>query len=451
VKAWLERLTLSLAVRCLGVAALVLSLVAKWFQLPETVKLGPGLAPVVVGREAPATYAFKLIVAGALLAFLFRSRPRIAAVTRTPAHAALLVVMLLFPHAVMVWCPVTGAKASWLHTQHQSLTWFGGDLFALQETKDRDWKSHVYAADVLDQATTMNVPALNPDPVPFGGLRDSLDWLGYSNSFCQFVRAGWELAIAGCFLLVLAPFCRGGPPDRLRRAIAVGVLKAGAATACVGGLLALAPAVLAATELDRARLAAERGWTELALERLQFATRMLPIVGQESDVAVQEGLLEEALGRDTPEAALYRAKVLQGLGRFEEAETLFESLVVGPGPGPVRREASRGLLRRGIRELNSGETNSAVVTLETVLDVDPCNVKANYVLQLAYLRAGRFDTIDDLVARMRATYKFFHDDTKMPVLAAAQENAAYAAYLQDDVPTAHALWQALGDPKQLDP
>jgi tetratricopeptide (TPR) repeat protein len=217
-----------------------------------------------------------------------------------------------------------------------------------------------------------------------------------------------------------------------------------------GLVLALLPVAVCAFHLDRARDAVERGEPALALERMDHAARVLPVVAESSDFALQRGLLQTRLGLQTPEAKLYEARVLQGQGLYEQAETLFASLLTsGPAEGPVHREAVRGILRRGIRQLNSGETTPAIDSLEAALRADPCNVKASYVLQLAYLRVARFESLRELVATMRTTYRFFNSDTKVPILSAAQENIAYAAYLQGDPAGAHAVWKTLGDAKTL--
>jgi hypothetical protein len=391
---------------------------------------------------------FKLLCLSVGFAILVGQVTRSTALMRHAARAGavLLALLLLFPHLVMVWSPKAAAEANWLHLQHKSLTWFGGDVFGLQEIKDFAWKSHVYAADLLDQATGMNAPAFRPNVVPFGSLSDLFAWFGYSNTFCQFVGSGWGLSLLGAILLFFESYRHG------KRADAQGfraAARTGAAVLATGVLVGSASAALSGLELDRARDAAERGLFSVALDRIDLVTDAFPVLAESSDLALQRGVLEARLGRETPEATLYRARVLQGQGLLEEAEALFGSLLQSDAAGGVRREALRGILRRGIRELNSGETIRAMKSLEMVLGADPCNLKANYALELAYLRAARFESLRDLAARMRATYRFFGDETKLPVLAAAQENVAYAAYLQNDPTLAHALWHTLGDPKRL--
>jgi hypothetical protein len=443
----LPRPSLAVAVGLVGAALMVVSAVSVWFEVPVAVGM------VIGGREPRAVLLFKVVclTAGLLAAVLWVRRWRAGRDDHgllARGAGALIGALLFFPHAIMIWCPTTAGRAAWLHTLHESMTWFGGDVFGLQETKELAWKGHVVVADVLDQATAMNMPTWSPSAWPFGSLRGMAEWFGYSNSFCQFARSGWGTALLGAVLVLFAACRRGraADPDAMRKG-------AGAAAAVIGAgmVLGLVPAVIGALELDGARIAAERGEYAAALDRIDLAVRVLPVLGQSSDLALQRGLLEVRLGRSTPRADLYRARLLQGVGRLEQAEA-FYGVLVGAGPSdPVAREALRGLLRRGLRELNAGEATRAIETLQGVMQVDRCNIKANYVLQLAYLRAARYSEVRPLADRMGATYRFFRDDTKFPVLAAARENVAYAEYLDGEPLAAGAAWQSIGDRKQLEP
>jgi hypothetical protein len=437
------------AVGAFGALLLMVSAGLPWFHVPES-----AVDDSVSGGEAPVSVAFRVLCLVAAVGLpLLVHRPAAARAAGAGGTAGagrcagLLALLLLFPYAVMIGCPATSAKAGWLHVQHQSLTWFGGDIFGLQELKEVDWKGHASAAELLDRSTAMSVPAMRPSMVPFGSLQDLLQWLGYSNEFCQFVGAGWAVALAGSVLLLLAS-CRGR--DEVHRHLLGAAARTFVACSTAGVVLALLPIGFAAFELDRARDAAQRGQPGVALERIELASRVLPAVRESSDLALQRGLLQAGLRLETPEAMLYRARVLQSEDRLEQADSVFGALLVsGPSEGPVHREAIRGILRRGIRQLNAGETTLAVESLEDVLRTDPCNVKASYVLQLAYLRAARFESMRKLVRRMRDTYRYFNSDTKVPILAAAQENVAYAAYLENDPLGAHMAWKTLGDARLL--
>jgi hypothetical protein len=255
---------------------------------------------------------------------------------------------------------------------------------------------------------------------------------------------GWALALSGAALLLLVA-CRGPNWRTLRDAALHGAASLAAASA-----LALLPALACAVEVERARDAAESGLLRLSLDRLEVAGALLPVVWEAGDFLDQVGMLQSRLDISTPEASLHDAKALALRGRLQRADALFGLIARSEGVNrSVRREAARGLLRQGIRELDAGETTAGLAALETVLEMDPCNVKANYALQIANLRMGRYEAIDPLAARMRAVYRYFGTLTKVPVLAATQENVAHAAYLAGDPAGAQAAWKKLSDPKLL--
>ena len=102
----------------------------------------------------------------------------------------------------------------------------------------------------------------------------------------------------------------------------------------------------------------------------------------------------------------------------------------------------------GINEINSGSTVAAIDTLCFVLDHEPCNLKALYVLQLAALRERRFDLVRAAAGRTTEIYKRFDTLTKAPVLAACNENLAAAAFLEGKLDEALALHNdAIGRPR----
>src|SRR5205814_2125845 len=115
----------------------------------------------------------------------------------------------------------------------------------------------------------------------------------YSNTFCQFVRAGWGLCLLGSFCLLLSVGKRQGRPDidTMRRSLAAGGAVLGA-----GAIMALSAVTFSALELDWARDATERGLPEIAIDHIDLVTRVVPALGQSSELALQRGLLEDRLG-----------------------------------------------------------------------------------------------------------------------------------------------------------
>jgi hypothetical protein len=438
------RISLDAALVAAGAALLVTSVAMHWFGVPDAPPSAPDAPLVVALREAPATLVFKALCLGALVAAGLLAR---RTADRRRVVAGLAAVLLLYPHAVMVWCPATAARAAWLEDQHTSLVWAGGDMWSGDEDKRFAWKGRVYVAPIAAEIRVVRTPAFEPVATPFGDIHDLLDWFGYSNPFCLFVRAGWAAALGGC-VLMLAGLARG--EGRAGRRALGDCVRAGCASAAIAGALALAPAAACAVVLALARSAASRGEYVKSLGLVRASTRLLPVLAANTDVVAEIGLLETRLGVKSLQADLYAARARAAVGDFDVADEIFTAIARDPrSPLVVRREAVRGLLQRGIRLLNSGETNAAAALLEAVLDADPCAVKANYALELAYLRAGRFASVEPLAARMRRVYGAFGTLTKMPVLGAVDENVADARYLSGDVAGAYAAWQLLSNPKAL--
>jgi hypothetical protein len=443
-----RRARLPFVLALLGAALLSAGVVLPWFRVPVAASGHLAAAVDVAGRDAPIALVFKALCASALGATVFLTLRTVEPKAHVARLAAiLLAVLLFFPHACMVWCPNTAARATWLDAQHRSLVWTGGDVWSSGENKSFEWKSRLYVADILDEAGIMGTPALSPRAIPFGSVRDLLIWFGYSNSFCLFVCSGWVFSVIGAVLLLLSLFRSARGPDFATMWVAG---RSGGLFLCVALPIALVPAVTCAWQVDRARVAAEHGELALSLARLESAASIVPMIRMNSDVVDEIGLLHARLGRQTPEAALHRARSLVQRGRLEEADALLSSMATAEDISPlVRLESIRALLRRGIREWNSGQAVAAAGTLEGVLEADPCNVKANYALELAYLRTGRFASVESLAARMRAIYRFFNTLDKVPVLGAVQENVVYAAYLAGDAEAAQAAREYLSDPSRL--
>jgi hypothetical protein len=437
---------LPLAVAGLGVVLLLASVVMRWFAVPYAAADARGALTIAV-RDAPVTPVFKALCVLALAAggWVARRSARPLLVT-TRILAALLAALLLYPHAVMVWCPKISAEAEWFHEQHASLTWGGGDIWTSGEYKNFGWKERVYIAPMPEEAGVMDTPSFGPTVVPFESLHDLVNWFGYSKSFCLFASTGWGYALTGAVLLLVAVCRARSGPDRRRIVEACGV---GAALLGAASALCLLPAALCAFQIERAHDAAERGLLAVSLERLELAARLLPMIRENGDVVDQIGSLEARLGRQTPAANLHYAKTLERRGKLDEAQHVFASVLRESSEGTIRREAERGLLSRAIDQLNSGQAEDAVANLEAVLAADPCNLKANYAMEAAYLRVRRLESVEALAARMRAVYKYFGSITKVTVLAAAQENVAEAAYLRGDALAAHLAKKKLSDPKLI--
>lgn len=428
----------------LGYALLFAAAFLPWFRVPEA-RVIDGVS-TVVGIEPHATIAFKalclLVIAGVwFVRRVTRSRIQVARLI-----TLLLVGLLLFPYAVMVWSPSVAVQAGWLQAQHESMSWLGGDIYGEQEIKDVDFKKHVDVADAEMPVAAFPLPGWALSTFQLSRLPELLECLGYSNRFCQFVNKGWFVALAGA-LFALVPLCRGARGFRFHVCSAIG--RTGLAGVGVAAMAALTPVFAAGFLIASSRDAAQRGDYAASLQWLRRAALMLPAIKDDTDFLVQQGILESRLGKPTAAAALHRANLLDRQGYSAQAREEFDAILTGePSDSPLHREAVSALLRSSIRALNSGQAETAVETLDRVLAQDPCNVKALYTLQLACLRTSQFERVPSLVARMHGVYRYFTTKTKAPVIASAYENGALAEYQRGQTGEALALRRvSLGRPR----
>lgn len=411
----------------LGLLLLLMAVASPWMEVPSGFRLGPdGEVACTTLRPGSELFFRSGCLAFAATIAVGRWRHPRAGSRRAVLAASALAALLSFPCLVMDFEPALSARASWLHIQHENLTWLGGDLFTNLEYSRDSWKDRIYLVETPRQVAVVRMPPSSLAAFQLGRLATWFETLGYSNRFCQFVRSGWAAALCGMGLLVLGECLPEGRPHRRRLALA---LAAGVATCLAWVGAAAVPVVVASQRLEQARRATARGLYDEAAASLDRAAAILPALGEDTSYVAQRGLLDFRRGRgDSPAGRLFHANLLERQGRQGQATLAYRALFASEVRGSaVHREALRALLREGTCALNAGRTDGAIATLEEVLAEDPCNLKANYALQLAYLRADRPADLADLVRRLEATYAHFQMPTKAIVLASSHENEMMAA------------------------
>ena len=420
----------------LAALLLVVALVKPWMEVPIDIEERPGgVVHCITSRPRSAIpfrvtcFAFALIM-GVGHAWRRRTSDRKAMLA-----AGFLSSQLFFPYVVMAWEPPLSARANWLQMQHENLVWLGGDLCTNLEFSHKSWKNFVYMVDTPRQINVIRMPATGLGTFQFGRLMTWFEMLGYSNRFCEFVKMGWITALFGTTFLIMAECLPGGRLDRRRT---VRALMAGAVTFGVGIAMATTPVVFASLELDRCRMAVANGLYNDAERYLHKAIKALPAFREDTFYIAQLGLLDFRRGRKTFEGELFRANLLERQGRYAESMRTYQQLIKETPPGTaVRRESVRAVLRAGLHALNGQRHVLACTWLEQVLHEEPCNLKANYALQLAYLRTGRRQDVERMVRRIAATYEFFQMPTKAIVLSSSYENAMFAAFREHDLEAAY--------------
>lgn len=431
---------LAAAAGILGPLLIGLGAFLPWFLVAAFVPADAPLGGTVRGIEPGITWVFRAGCLIALTALLAATRsPEVRRKHAIRLVAALLLALSLFPAAVLHCSPDSAARAAWLWNQHDQLTGFAGDIYTSQEVRDATWQQRIIVVNEPLDNRIIKLPGWSPAALEWGRFFEVAEWFGLSLWFSQALGRGWALAVVGTILLLLGLGRERAlaEPGFLRRS-------AGRSLAIVAIVLALAalPFFAAGHFLTRARDLVRSGDFVAALAALDRAAAVLPAIREDGVFFLQVGRLESDLGRTTPASDFYRAQRLAEDGFADQAQAAMLAALPTAQPDSVwHRELVKGLIIRAINELNSGQTNPAIALLETVLAADPCNLKANYALQIACLRAGRPDELRLLAARMRQTYRFLNTPTKRAVLAAAEEHLA-SAELQSGAPAqALAHWQ----------
>lgn len=421
--------------RFAALALLSLGLLLPWFRVPVGIRENLNGAYTVIFREPVSTIVFKLFILAVFLgACCIRYRRRLPgpaawANPMTITGCLLLAVLgIAYPALTIQRCAAVSAHAAWLQAQNHSLILPFGDAFSAQEYAHEPGQLQVNVTEVLPRAfEVLPTPVVNSfSDLRLARLEEILMWLGVSPAFCQFVYRGWFCGIFGSFLLAVS-FVRIERHDRAclgnirlsRSALPIFV--------CSTFLLCavcLAPVVMAARELTKARTAAVEGRLGESLHHLDLVQAWVPALAYNTDVVYQRGWLEKKLRFKSAAAQLVSAIREEEEGFGSRAAQHYTDSLEREEEGPVRAEAFRGALRLAFKDFNAGLIDRAADRLAQLQAIDPTCVKANYALQLAYLRTFRKDELEREVAKFEALYSSFQSLEKSGLIASAHRRTA---------------------------
>jgi tetratricopeptide (TPR) repeat protein len=303
------------------------------------------------------------------------------------------------------------------------------------------WKSKTYLIDIPKQLSVIDLPSWSPWEIGVHRCEDLMQWLGYSNAFCQFMGQGWAMAIIGGVFLFLASLQSQGKLIFHRAGVALLLFSTVAVLAAIVGW---SLPFQAAREIRvAAELCSQQQYAE-SQKHLDRAVAWLPVLGQDTYYVAQRGVLDREQGIESDFATLQRAIALEKGARYDQAFSLIEPLLESE-IAAVRREALRGIMRFAIQDYNCARFELSRERFELVLRHQPCNVKLIYLLQLQGIREARIDSVNLMRDRMIETSNRLNFGTKTILRAASQQNAAIASGLQGDPDT---IWAALEKAKR---
>ena len=300
----------------------------------------------------------------------------------------LLLFALSFPFSIQHSNPEFVGDATWLHMQHDNLTWLGGDINLDAESGQAAWKSKVYWVDTPRQVTVAPLPTWSAWDFGLDKLDDVLMWIGYSNTFCQFAGAGWFHSVIGSFSLVLFSLFSTDGACTHRTKLAT-TFFATASVVLIG--IALIGPFRSKSHLEESAQHLRQGMLDESLAQLHRSAELFPPLSQDTYFIAQKALIESRLERSTEYADLHQAKQLESAGTYDQAFEIWKRLCES-NDAAIRRESLRAVLRFAIQDYNSNRFMLARDRLEFVLRRQPGNIKVIYYLQHLSIRQKQTST-----------------------------------------------------------
>jgi hypothetical protein len=430
--------------RWIAFALLSLSFLLPWFRVPVSVRENLNGAYVAVFSEPASTIVFKIFVLVVLFCACWTGyRRRLSGSTdwATPITISgcilLAVLGIAYPALTMQRCAAVSAHAGWLQAQNYSLILPFGDAYRAQEYAHEPGQPLVNVAEVLPRAfEALPTPVVNSFlDMHLSRLEEIVMWLGLSPAFCQFAHRGWFCGLFGSLILTVSFMQTGREEGACRGKVRLSpsvplILACGAFLLCA---VCLVPVVMAGRELTRARTAAAEGRLSESLHHLDLMEAWMPVLAYNTDVVYQRGWLEQKLGFNSEAAQLCSAIREEGEGFDSRAAQHYTEALDRNAYGPVRDEAYRGALRLAIKDFNAGLINRAAFRFQQLQEIDPTCLKANYALQLAYLRTFRKEELEREVARFEALYGCFQSLEKSGLIALAHRRTAELDFYFRDI------------------
>jgi len=406
-----------------------------WFSLPESLLVKES------SRVERVYQILCLIVSLSIIIFYFLDKTSWRArVSKLLTY--FLLFLFLFPFLLQTFSPNSVSRAAWLNSQHQNLSWLGGDIYTTQEYASYSFKNKLFVVDSPRDIGVFAFPYWNSETFSLGVISELVNWLGYSNHFCQFAKKGFFLSILGSLLLLILCLRRGSSIDfRLGSKL----LKANSKLALLSVGFVAALVLASGFFVSLAQQRAMRGEYQESRDMLLLAGRFLPVLASNSSFVYQLGLLDTKLGINSEYGQVFNAKSRLESGKELQALDVIEPLIdSGSAAG---REARRLLTRIAIEKVNSDKLTQAETHISRVLKREPSAIKANYVAQLISLRRENLGSLAALLRVQREVYSYFNTRGKKTVLASGYENEALLNLKLEKLEAADSAWKSKGGGK----
>lgn len=426
-----------IGIALLGLLMLVLALKGPWYQVPLSIDMDGELTFSSSRWEMPFKAAIFFLTGVGLLACLWRWRDALLR-ARVLFSIGLSGFFggLFFSHLTVVNEAELSHRASWILSQHDNLTWLGGDIYTAREYEQVGGGMDLMAKDPQQILGSVPLPYRSPD---LGTLHDFFDWMGLGAPFTTFKGKGWGFLMVGSILVMVGSLATRlpGEYDRMASsAVSFGIRSAGMVSIVYFVFIATRVSI-ASVALENARDYGDDANYPEAVACMETAKRTMPCLRFDTSMILQQGLFEYQNRRETPAADYYRAVVLESANFKTQAEQIYIDLTESFDEG-VRREALRALFRLGIVDFNSGQEMAALRRTESLINEFPVLPKAHYVRLLLAVRLGQKDVAFHTLKKLYTVSSGIGLSEKRSYLSSSHQHLADLAYSAGDY---HEAWQ----------
>lgn len=421
----------------LGLLMVLLSLKAPWYRVPADIDAAGELVYATAVSEKPLKAIFALgLLTGIGIALYHWFKPIRRGQSLFSIGVLGFLIGLIFAHLVVVDEAALSHQAAWVVSQHDGLTWLGGDIYTAREYEPAGGGLDLMIKDPPQILGVVPLPHRSAD---LAILHDWFEWMGLGSPFTTFKVKGWGFLMVGSIFVMVGAMAtrRSQSDDQLSPALVSFGLRAAGLPVLLFLSFVGTRAWLAAGALQDARALGDNARYAEAAQRIERAMKHLPCIGYDTGLLLQLGLYHYQSRQITPAARYFRAVRLESANLKTQAEAIYASLT-NASHEAIRREAHRALFRLGIIDFNSGQETEALRLTEAFIQAFPALPKARYVRFLLAMRLGEVDVAYQCHRDLYTIAKGIGLGEKRAYLSSGHQHLGELAFSQGDY---HEAWQ----------
>jgi tetratricopeptide (TPR) repeat protein len=408
-----------------AILLLMVSLLTDWFVIPDTAKG----APDYIAATSKYQPYFKAAIVSVMLLFLFGIGSKLIKKHAALFYWALLILLLSYPHFVMIYDGEIASKATILSEQASMQVYETEVNFANIQT---NWKVNYTKVIIPNEFKTMKTIVPRRDFFQLPHLeRVLVHGTGFINAFFEFVHIGWIAGILGCTMLIFSSYLEKSPrfiadmkfiPFLLLLFIIHSVVPY-----CIGNF-----------HLHRGDIYKSMGMYEQALSRYKRARKIVPVLDYNSTYhkAIGDVLLTRNQ-RDQWQYFLYTGDYYYGQKNFKLALIAYERCFDIEPTHPIAQIKLISLLINMANiQYNNAQYYSAMELWKRVVEIDDTNTLAHYGVMITGFHTGDFGRSLSSADKLIALQNFFQMK-RITIVSQAYLHKSWMAFEEDKLSVAY--------------